>query len=323
MPDAASPDGLRRAHYFCEKGRMTWDDLVLIDYEHPSQRVRADIWAYLTEYALFWGHYASQTDGFLRFDNLHSSDKAFVDSVSQQIRSTYPNVGVIAEYFTDAATLLTTIPRWNLSLILATPWDSRFVPQLREYLKYIHSVSEHVRFFMPITSHDSGAPAQEFGSVASTIPRYVAAALLGTGATGITQGVEWGLKEKIQFIGKQPRLAHGGGTAMFADFLRRVNQILVEEPAFRCGENCEFVDRGHEAIIAAFRRDRQVGGTGCLVACNFDLTREHWLDVDLSRFLGRAGVVSCTDLISGEVFPFTSPRSAIRLAPCSAQVLKF
>jgi len=108
------------------------------------------------------------------------------------LRQTYPNVATIAEYFTDSATLLTTVPKWNLNLILATPWDSRFVPQLREYLKYIHSVSEHVRFFMPITSHDSGSPAQEFGSVESTIPRYIAAALLGTGATGITQGVEWG-----------------------------------------------------------------------------------------------------------------------------------
>ena len=56
---------------------------------------------------------------------------------------------------------------------------------------------------------------------------YVAVALLGTGATGITQGVEWGVKEKINFIGKQPKLAFTG-EPMFGDFLRKVNQILVD-----------------------------------------------------------------------------------------------
>ncbi len=180
VPDQSSRDGLRRARYWCDKGWLPWDDLVLIDYEHPSQRIRHDIWAYFTEYALFWAHYADQTSGFVRFDNLHSSDKTFVDSLSNTLRQAYPDVAVIAEYFTDVATLLTTVPKWNLNLILATPWDSRFVPQLREYLKYIHSVSEHVRFFMPVTSHDSGSPAQEFGSTESTVPRYIAAALLGT-----------------------------------------------------------------------------------------------------------------------------------------------
>jgi len=202
VPDPASSDGLRRARYWSDKGWLPWNDLVLIDYEHPSQRIRSDIWTYMTEYALFWAKYANETNGFVRFDNLHSSDKGFVDAVARALHTEYPKVGIIAEYFTDAGTLLGSIPKWGLNLILATPWDSRFVPQLRDYLKYLHSVSEHVRFFMPITSHDSGSPAQEFGAVESTIPRYIAAALLGTGATGITQGVEWGMKERINFIGK-------------------------------------------------------------------------------------------------------------------------
>ena len=195
------------ARYFSDKGWLPLDrNLVLIDYEHPSQKIQADIHAYMTEYALFWAQYAGATNGFVRFDNLHSSDKPFVDAMTMALHAEYPDVAIIAEYFTDAATLVNTIPKWNLSLILATPWDNRFVPQLREYLKYLHSISAHVRFFMPITSHDSGTPAQEFASVQATIPRYIAAALLGTGATGITQGVEWGQKEKINFIGKQPKL---------------------------------------------------------------------------------------------------------------------
>ena len=322
MPDPANPDGLRRARYWSDKGWQPWDDLVLIDYEHPSQQVRADVRNYMTEYALFWAGYASETNGFVRFDNLHSSDKPFVDALTVALRSEYPNVGIIAEYFTDAATLLTTVPTWGLNLILATPWDNRFVPQLRDYIKYIHSIAGHVRFFMPVTSHDSGSPAQEFGSVQSTIPRYIAAALLGTGATGVTQGVEWGVKEKIAFIGKREKLTHAG-EPMFGDFLKRVNAIAAEHPAFRRGENCQFVDNGHHAVIAAFRKDDRPGKAGFLVICNFDILHEHAFEADLSAMLGGKGPVNCVDLLTGEKKTFASAQVCLVLPVCGAFVLMF
>jgi hypothetical protein len=322
MPDPANPDGLRRARYWSDKGWQPWNDLVLIDFEHPSQEIRAEIYRYMTEYALFWAKYASYTDGFVRFDNLHSSDKPFIDSLTHVLQAEYPNVGIIAEYFTDSQTLLTTVPKWRLNLVLATPWDNRFVPQLRDYLKYIHSIAEHVRFFMPITSHDSGSPAQEFGSVQSTIPRYIAAALLGTGATGITQGVEWGLKEKINFIGRQPKLSPTG-EPMFGGFLQKVNEILASEPAFRRGRNCEFVDNNHHAVIAAFRQDDRPGKNGFLIICNFDILHEHAFEVDLAKMLGSTGAVSCVDLLTGQKKSFASAMVCVVLPVCGAYVFAF
>ncbi len=322
IPDETVHDGLRRARYWSDQGWQPWNDLVLIDFEHPSQRVRADIWAYMTEYALFWARYANDTNGFVRFDNLHSSHKSFVDSVTRKLQAEYPNVGIIAEYFTDAGTLLDTVPKWQLSLILATPWDSRFVPQLREYLKYIHSISEHVRFFMPVTSHDSGSPTEEFGAVESTIPRYVAAALLGTGATGITQGVEWGIEKKINFIGRHPRLIHTG-KPVFAEFLRKINDILAEQPAFRMGENIHFVDNNHHAVIAAFRKDPRPGKTGFLIICNFDIQNEHTFEADLSDQLKTEGTITCTDLLHGGKQTFPDATITLDLPACAAYVLMF
>jgi hypothetical protein len=322
VPDVTSPDGMRRARYWSDKGWQLWNDLVLIDYEHPSQKIRSDIWAYMTEYALFWAKYASETNGFVRFDNLHSSDKTFVDSVAKALHAEYPNVAIIAEYFTDAGTLVCSVPTWGLNLILATPWDNRFVPQLRDYLKYIHSIGEHVRFFMPITSHDSGSPAQEFGAVESTIPRYVAAALLGTGATGITQGVEWGLKKRIDFIGRHPRLTHEGQPA-FGDFLRRVNDIVATQPAFRRGVNCQFVDNNHHAVIAAFRKDARPGKNGFLVICNFDILNAHPIDIDLSKILATERAVKCVDLLNGKEWTFDKARVSFVVAVCAAHVLMF
>ena len=322
VPDQIQPDGLRRARYWSSQGWRTWNDLVLINYEHPSEAVRAEIWAYMTEYALFWAKYANDTGGFVRFDNLHSSNHQFVEAVTRSLHTEYPEVGLLAEYFTDERTLLSTGQEWGLNLILATPWNQKFVPQLREYLIYIHRVTEQVRYYMPITSHDSGAPAQEFGTANSTVPRYVAAALLGTGATGIPQGVEYGESERIDFIGRKPRLERPS-EARFARFITRINEILANYTAFRYGGNCQFVDNGHPAVIAAFRHDTGHQTLGFLVLCNLDISTEHRIAIDLAPLLQLDGPLSCCELISGEIRQYAEANVEILLPPCSAQVLKF
>jgi hypothetical protein len=322
VPDESQPDGFRRARYWCNQGWQSWNDLILINYEHPSEAIRSEIWSYMIDYALFWAKYANDTGGFVRFDNLHSSDPIFVSALTSALHRAYPQVGILAEYFTDESTLLRTGPEWGLNLNLATPWNRKFVPGLRDYLKYIHRVSAHIRYFMPITSHDCGSPAQEFGTADATVPRYVAAALLGTGATGVPQGVEFGEKERIDFIGRKPRMPYPAN-ARFAEFIGRVNAILAEYPAFRRGENCRFVDDGHSAIIAAFRGDSGSAAHGFLVVCNFDTSRPQRIVIELGPILKRDGPFNCRELLSGEthIFPYT--RFELMLSPCEAQVLEF
>ncbi len=320
--DDNQPDGLERAKYWSNQGWRNWNDLVLINYEHPSESIRSEIWRYMIDYALFWAKYANDTGGFVRFDNLHSSNPAFVSAMTSALHREYPQVGILAEYFTDENTLLRTGPEWGLNLNLATPWNSKFVPQLRDYLKYIHRVSRHIRYFMPITSHDSGCPAQEFGNADSTVPRYVAAALLGTGATGIPQGVELGEQERIDFIGRKPMMPYPA-KPRFAEFIGQVNAILVKYPAFRRGENCWFVDDGHPAVIAAFRRDEGSGLPGFLVVCNFDTSKAQRIVIDLGPVLRKDGPLTSCDLLSGETQIFPHPRLDLLLPPCGTLVLKF
>jgi len=322
VPDENEPDGLKRARYWCSNGWCNWNDLVLINYEHPSEATRSEITGYMIDYALFWAKYANDTGGFVRFDNLHSSDPAFVSSLTAALHHEYPEVGILAEYFIDESTLLRTGPEWGLNLNLATPWNCKFVPQLRDYLKYIHRVSEHIRYFMPITSHDSGSPAQEFGTADSTVPRYVAAALLGTGATGAPQGVELGEKERIDFIGRKPRMSFPD-KPRFAELIRRVNDILVRYPAFRRGENCWFVDKDHPAIIAAFRRDGGPEAFGFLVACNFDTLKPQCIGIELGPLFQTDGTFECCELLSGKQRIAPHPLLELVLPPCSAQVLRF
>ncbi len=322
VPDQNEPDGLKRARFWCDQGWRNWNDLVLINYEHPSEAVRAEIWSYMTDYALFWAKYANDTGGFVRFDNLHSSDPAFVAALTTSLHAEYPEAGILAEYFTDESTLLRNGPEWGLNLNLATPWNFKFVPQLRDYLKYMHRVSEHIRYFMPITSHDCGSPAQEFGTADSTVPRYAVAALLGTGATGVPQGVEFGEKERIDFIGRKPRMSYPE-RPRFAQFIRQVNEIVAKYPAFRRGENCWFVDNGHSAVIAAFRRDSDAQTSGFLVVCNFDTAGPQHITIELGPLLKRDGPFKCIELLSGDTRIVMHPHMELALPACGVEVLNF
>jgi hypothetical protein len=322
VPDQDQPDGLRRARYWSDSGWRNWDDLVLINYEHPSEAVRSEIRAYMTDYALFWAKYANDTGGFVRFDNLHSSDPDFAKAVTSALTSRFPNLALLAEYFTDEQTLLRTGPEWGLNLILATPWNFKFVPQLREYLTYLHGDAGHVRYYMPITSHDSGAPAEEFGTPDSTIPRYVAVALMGTGATGIPQGVELGEERRIDFVGRKAKMQYPEKPA-FASFIRKVNGVLADNPAFWRGGNCQFVDAGHPSIIAAFRRDVRGQKSGFLVVCNFDTGSPQRVSVDLAAMLGSEGPYPYCDLLTGDAHSFPDARQDLQLPPCSSLVLRF
>jgi hypothetical protein len=322
VPDQNQPDGLQRARYWSDNGWKYWDDLVLINYEHPSEVIRLEIWSYMTSYALFWAKYASDTGGFVRLDNLHGSDPQFMRALTLSLRSAYPEVAVLAEYFTDEQTILNTVPEWGLNLLLATPWEHKFVPELREHLKYILRVSPQIRYYAPVTSHDSGSPSEEFGSAYATLPRYVVAALLGTGATGIAQGVEYGQTNRINFIGNQPKTVYPS-VAIFGQFIRQVNDILAQYPAFRHVENCTFVDNNHAGIIAAFRQDTSGKDHGFLVVCNFDILGPQFITIDLAPFLPGPGPYTSIDLLTRHTDIHYSSVLDLRLAACATQVLRF
>ena len=122
---------------------------------------------------------------------------------SQQVITRFPDIIVLAELFTSVEETIHLTFEYGLNLLLATTWEHRFVPQLRRYLQQLHSSGGSLRYFSPVTSHDSGTPTEEFGTVLSTIPRLVMAMLMSPGPSGIVQGVEIGLARKFPFVGKK------------------------------------------------------------------------------------------------------------------------
>jgi len=122
--------------------------------------------------------------------------------------------------------------------------------------------SGQIRYFMPITSHDSGSPAQEFGNAARrcTIRRR---RLLGTGATGIPQGVELTARGKRIVSSAGNRKGYIGEPRSPGSLARSMTSCREFRPSGRLrGKKkiCRSSIRSYSSIIAAFRRDR--GGLG-------------------------------------------------------------
>lgn len=268
--DATEPDGIKRSGWHDGHRWHKWEDLAFLNYRGFSESSREDLWRYMTDYGLFWSSFAAETGGMIRLDNLHSSTPEFMRHTLQIIRREYPDITVLAELFTSPEETVHLTYMYGINFLLATTWEHKFVPQLRRYLGFLHNGSPSLRYFSPVTSHDSGTPAQEFGSVLSTVPRLVMSTLMGPGPSGIVQGVENGLIEKVPWIGP-PKRHDFGSDGKYSGLIRRLNSLLEGFPQLTEPGNISFIDGDHEAILAVVRKSAD---GSILVCANFDTVED-------------------------------------------------
>jgi len=321
MPDKSEKDGLKRAGCWHMNAWLKWGDLVRIYYDHPHPDIRRDIREYMTRYSLFWSHFAHLTGGMIRLDNLHASHEGFITQLLNTLRGTYPDLMIMAEFFTDSNTMLKKAAEGQINLLLANQWEYPYAEQLRNYLRYIHNIGRKVRFHLPITTHDTGVPAQLFGTAEAAVPRYAATALMGTGQTGIVQGVEYGYPEKIDFIGRQEKFTFGANTRIAAG-IGIINRVMTESAVFHLDGNLEFVDHNHGAVLGALRRPEQTGDRSYLVFANLDIDHGYRLDVDLSSFFTHTRTIRCEDRINGTEYDTPVHDITIDIAPCGIRIFR-
>ena len=213
------------------------------------------------------------------------------------------------------------MPEWGINLLLANCWEHPFGPSLRHYISYLHNVSPRLRHLCAITTHDTGVPAQLFGSDHSAVPRYAICALMTTGQTGLVQGVESGVPERIQFIGPSRRLEFQPNPA-FQEAFARINGLLAASDTLRHGGNLLFVDGGHEAILAGFRPHPSGQGPDYLILANLDIYHDQTVTLALHQS-GLTFPCRTHDVWSGEKFDVTHPAPSFTLEPCGIKVLEF
>lgn len=276
--DPNEKNGLKRAGCWAGDGWLTWEDLVLIHFDHPDEAIRQRIWDYMSAVVLYWGDLANQTQGMIRLDNLHSTHPEFLAHAMKKLHEAYPELIVLGELFASPEDQKKMVLQHQLHLLLATPWDADYVPDLRRQVAYIHEVYPKMKFILPISSHDSGTPTQEFYDVRATLPRYAVSALLSSGATGMCQGVEYGAPKKLEFIGFRGKQKIEGPVD-FQDDIQALNQLMDEHSTLRQGGNLSFIDRGHGAIMGAYRHSHEAGVPHLIVLINMDLHHQQSIEL--------------------------------------------
>ncbi|MCL2294359.1 MAG: alpha-amylase family glycosyl hydrolase [Spirochaetes bacterium] len=268
VKDSNEADGFKRAGATHNDSWIRWNDLVLINYKHDDPGIKNEIWNYFYNYVNFWATYAYYTGGGLRFDNLHSSNPDFITYIAEHLKEEYPDLILMGEYFSSKEEFYKNVPEWQLNLILGNSWEYKAAPMIRKYIMDIHAQAG-LEYFLPLTTHDTGSPAQEYGCCCSTPPRYLIYALMGTGQTGIVQGTETGIEKKIEFIGRNGA-SPAPGKKDYRDFLIKVNELHAKEVIFHEFGNIQFVDNGHNSILAAIRSDI-AGKNAWLLIANLDI----------------------------------------------------
>ena len=320
MPDKSEKDGLKRAGCWHVNSWIKWGDLVTIYYDHPHPEIRSDIWDYMKKYSLFWAYFAQLTGGMIRLDNLHSSHEGFIANLLSDLRDAYPDLMIMAEFFTDSNTVLKKAADWHIDLFLANQWEYPYAGDLRNYLRYIHAIGRKLRYYLPITTHDTGAPAQLFGAPEAAVPRYAVTALMGTGQTGIVQGVEYGYPEKIDFIGRKEKCKFQDN-AFIAEGIRHINRVLAESSVFHQDGNLEFIDGDHGAVLGALRRPVKENDTAYLIFANLDVHNGYGLQVDLSSFV-TTNTIQLEDRISGAGYESQANDIKIDIEPCGIRIFR-
>ncbi len=315
--DSGEKDGFKRAGCVHNNSWIKWEDLVLINYANADPGIRYEVWNYIYHYVDFWANYASYTGGGLRFDNLHSSDPTFMIYITGKLKHDYPDLVMIGEYFSSRENFYKNVPDWQLNLILGNPWEYRPAPDLRRYLRGIHTQGG-LKYFLPLTTHDTGSPTQEYGSVYSTMTRYMIYALMGTGQTGIVQGTETGIEKKIHFIGRNNNSVTSGKTD-FRDFFRLINNLLENEQVFQEIGNIRFIDNNHPSILAVVRSD-MAGKTAWLLIANLDIYNGATVLLNQKDFKLPFRWFKLVNVMTGREIDITDMVFDFSLEPCGVRI---
>jgi hypothetical protein len=226
-----------------------------------------------------------------------------------------------AEFFSDSNTLLKAVSESDLNLLLANPWEYPFAENLRTYISYIHEISGKLRFLTPVTTHDTGSPAQIYGSPDAVVPRYFVTALMSTGQTGFVQGAEHGVMKKVEFIGHNLSLS-SETPDKYSGRIAEINALHSRYGLFKERRNIRFVDHGHGAVLVALREDPTSPENRFLLAANLDTTATHFLELDCTPYAKDGLALVLRDLIHQSVHKVADGCFQLKIEPCGVRAFK-
>ena len=263
---------------------VTWEDLVELDYARPElRRAIADVF-------LYWCRQG--VDGF-RCDAGYMIPKAAWDVIVALVRREYPDTVFLLEGLggpmaTTEALIGVSGLDWAYSEVFQTYDRRAFEAMLPGMLALSERRGPLVHF---AETHDNNRLAATSPAFARL--RMALCALLSQqGAFGITAGVEWFAREKIDVHGCGG--LNWGAADNACALLRRLNALLRCHPLFGPGTALAQSQRGGGNVLAVVRR--RPGHAPLLVLANLDWERPQSVAFRGEDFPGRVAY----DLLAGE-----------------------
>ncbi len=282
---------------------VTWEDLVELDYGRPElRRAIADVF-------LYWCRQG--VDGF-RCDAGYMIPKAAWDVIVALVRREFPDTVFLLEGLGGPMETTTTLIGtsgldWAYSELFQTYDRNAFEAMLPGMLELSEHRGPLVHF---AETHDNNR-------LAATSPAYarlrmaLAALLSQQGGFGITAGVEWYAREKIDVHGCGG--LNWGAPENACAFIRRLNFIVRSHPLFGIDTTQEQLQHGGGNVLAILRR--RPGHTPLLILANLDWQRPQSVAFRGEAFPGPQAY----DLLGGE--PCTINPEGTPLAPGQVRCL--
>jgi hypothetical protein len=118
----------------------------------------------------------------------------------------------------------------GLNLVLATPWGSKFLPELSDYLRYLNAYHPQISFFNMPVSHDSGSALQEFAHAEYAKLRYFVTLFAASPYSGMVQGYEYVLDRKLEFIDVKTSMEFKKSPRNISDFIKHCHKLMDAHP---------------------------------------------------------------------------------------------
>ena len=282
---------------------VVWEDLVELDYAKPElRRAIADVF-------LYWCRQG--VDGF-RCDAGYMIPKSAWDVIVALVRREFPDTVFLLEGLggpmeTTGALIGASGLDWAYSELFQTYDRRAFEAMLPGMISLSELRGPLVHF---AETHDNNR-------LAATSPAYarlrmaLSALLSQQGCFGITAGVEWYAREKIDVHGCGG--LNWGAADHACEWIRRLNTLLRCHPLFGPRTHLEQVQCGGGNVLAVVRR--RAGYQPLLVLANLDWQQPQRVSFQSNAF--PAGLVC--DLLSGETL--RAEAAGMDLAPGQVRCL--
>ncbi len=263
---------------------IVWSDLSQLDYSNP------EVYRYMAEVFLYWLRLG--VDGF-RCDAGYKLPFEAWEYINAKIRMEYPEAVLLLE---GLGGLLEKQEELLKSKGLNWAYSELFQNydrvQIENYFNYCNRINNEAGLMIHYAeTHDNNRLASVTPSYAKM--RITLSAMLSyNGSFGITNGVEWLAREKVDVHGASA--LNWGAATNLVDYIRRLQTLLVSNPLFYHQAKIRFVNKGQDNTLVFLR---EIAGVKLLVAINLNGDSEAealWDEKDFS-----AENLKAYDLLSG------------------------